>query len=262
MGGHVEVVREGQVGWLQVSHLERRNALTPPMITALIEAVEALESDRSIRCLVLTGAGHQAFSAGFDITYLDSPDSPQPGVERDMVEALAERIANAAKPTIAMINGDAVGAGCDLALSCDIRIAAETARFGMPPVRLGILYDWRGIARLFETGGLAAAQELLLTGHLITASRALQLGLVQEIVEAAHLRSRVTAVAEEVAAGAPLAVAGAKAILRQLTAARMSLPEHALEAIRRIQAQVWASADAREGAAAFRERRRPRFTGQ
>jgi enoyl-CoA hydratase/carnithine racemase len=155
-------------------------------------------------------------------------------------------------PVVAKVNGVASGTGCDLAVSCDLRIASETARFQMPPVKLGVLYETGGMARLVQTVGQAFARELLLCGEPIDADRALEIGLVHRVVPSERLDEEAERVLETIAANAPLSVAASKIAVNAITDAA------APAAARR---RVWASADAREGPRAFRERRPPEFTG-
>src|SRR4051794_32155964 len=132
------------------------------------------------RVLVLTGAD-PAFCAGFDITRIESPGSESGGAERDLVERLCARLRRVPLPVVARLNGVASGAGCDLAVSCDVRFASTEARLSMPPAKLGFLYSWEGTARLVSAVGPAAAKELLFSGELVDAERALQVGLVNRV---------------------------------------------------------------------------------
>jgi enoyl-CoA hydratase/carnithine racemase len=244
---------------LTLNRPERRNALTPELIEALHGALEEIEADASIRAVVVSGAG-SAFCAGFDIARIESPGSPGGGAERDLVERLCARLREIPPPVVAKVNGDASGAGCDLAVSCDVRFAATTARMAMPPARLGFLYSWQGTGRLVASIGPAAAKELLFSGELIDAERALAIGLVNRVYPPERLDDETQRYVEAVAANAPLAVAASKLLVNLLTAATPS--DETLSRMEEAGRLVWESDDSEEGPRAFRERRPPRFVGR
>lgn len=245
---------------LTVDRPEKRNAVTPQMIAAIIDLLGRVCADQRIKAAVVTGSGSQAFCAGFDVASIDSPGTKAGGSERDLADALATTVAGMPIPTIAAINGVAVGAGCDLAVACDIRVCAPGARFGIPTAKLGLLYGWRGIRRLVDAIGAPAAKEMLLTGTLIGAQKAYDLGLVTAIVPAVDLLSSAAEIADQIALNAPLSVAGSKRIIDVLASRPPS--DDDLSEFAHIQKRVWASADAVEGSKAFREHRPPRFQGQ
>ncbi|MCC6222893.1 MAG: enoyl-CoA hydratase/isomerase family protein [Thermoleophilia bacterium] len=237
----------------------QRNALTPDLIEELLVALERIDTDPAVRVVVLAGAG-EAFCAGFDVTHLTSPGTPAAGAERDLVERLCTRLRGLRAVTVARVDGIASGGGCDLAVSCDVRFASDRSRFAMPPARLGILYSHQGIARLVALVGPAVARELLFGAEQIDARRALAIGLVNRVVPAAELRAETATFAAAVAANAPLAVAATKRVV-DLVTGEQPLSAASAAAIEELARQVWASADAVEGPAAFRERRSPRFRG-
>ena len=241
---------------------ERRNALTPPLIRGLKALLDRAQQHGGLRAVLLTGAGQKAFCAGFDIAMIDSPGSNTVGSERDLVEELATAVVDVPLPVIAAVNGAAVGAGCDLAVACDIRIGTTATRFGMPPAKLGILYGWKGMDRLLQTVGLAAAKDMLLTGRLVDAQRAYDVGLLSAMVAPEEaLLDEARELAGMVAANAPLSVAGSKRSL-DLLAGRHGSSEAEVAELTAIQKHVWTSEDASEGARAYRERRSPQFTGR
>lgn len=259
---HDELRAEVRDGTLEVviERPHRRNALTPAMVENMRSLVEEVAERGGVRAVLITGAGDKAFCAGFDIADISSPGSDTAGSERDMVNELATAFTELPVPVVAAVNGAAVGAGCDLALACDIRIGAPTARFGMPPVRLGILYAWPGMERLLRTVGYPMASEMLLTGDIVEAERALAVGLMSRIVEADRLLEHARSVCDRLAENSPVAVRASKESLRLLARKPVdSDTEHRLAAI---QAAVWSSSDAQEGARAYREGRRPRFSGE
>lgn len=259
MPGELIASREGRVARLTLNRPERRNALTPELIELLLTELEAIEAEADVRAVVLTGAGG-AFCAGFDIERIKSPGERSAGAERDLVEVLCSRVRSLRPPVIASVNGVASGAGCDLALSCDVRLASTEARLGMPPARLGLLYSHEGMARLVSVVGSAAAKELLLGAELVDAERALQIGMVNRVVAPERLDGEVERFVAAVAANAPLSVAASKLIVN-LIADGAPLAPAALTAIEEAGRRVWASDDSKEGPRAFRERREPRFTG-
>lgn len=258
--GELLVEAERGVVRLTLSRPERRNALTPALIDRLLGELGRVDADADVRVVVLTGAGN-AFCAGYDLDHLTSPGQADAGAERDHVEQLCSRLRALRVPTIAKVNGVASGGGCDLAVSCDVRFASETARFALPPARLGILYSREGFERLTALVGPAVAKELLFAGELVDAARALEIGLVNRVVPAGRLDEETDRFVAEIVANAPLAVTAAKEIV-DLVAAGAPLPPEAEAAVDEAQRRVWASEDAAEGPRAFRERRAPRFTGR
>lgn len=257
----LRVVERGPVVEVTIDRPERRNALTPDVISALMELLAAARGDRQLRAVLLTGTGEKAFCAGFDIEMIESVGGSDTGAERDLVDELATTVRELPVPVVAAVNGAAVGAGCDLAVACDIRVGSPAARFGMPPARLGILYGWKGVERLVNTVGPAAAKELLLTGSLIDAERAHHTGLLSAVVPADELLAEARRITDALAANAPLSVAGSKRMVDLLTRpGALSEGDHA--ALAEIQREVWNSEDAVEGARAYRERRPPEFKGR
>jgi enoyl-CoA hydratase/carnithine racemase len=257
----LEVAVRGATLELTLARPDRRNALTPEVIAALLALLEEAAASDELRAVLLTGTGPKAFCAGFDIARIDSIGGEQVGAERDLVDQLATAVRALPLPVVAAVNGAAVGAGCDLAVACDLRIGAPAARFGMPPARLGILYGWKGMERLLRTVGLPAAKELLLTGRLIDAQRAYDVGLLSAIVDADRLLDEAREFTDTLAANAPLSVAASKRSL-DLLASRDELTQRELDELAALQQRVWNSADAAEGASAYREQRTPRFTGR
>ena len=244
-----------------IDRQNRRNALTPELITSLMGVLDTVARERKLRAVVLTGAGEKAFCAGFDLEMIKSVGRSNAGAERDLVDRLASRVRDLPQPVIAAVNGAAVGAGCDLAVACDIRLGSPGSRFGMPPARLGILYGSQGVERLVRVVGTPAAKELLLTGALIDADRAHHLGLLSAVVPQTALLVEAHRMAEAIAANAPLSVAGSKRMV-DLLAMPVPLSEDVREALEQIQSTVWNSQDAVEGAHAHRERRTPNFEGR
>jgi enoyl-CoA hydratase/carnithine racemase len=245
---------QGPVAWLTINRPEARNALSAGVRAGLWAGLRRFNDDNAARVLVLTGAGDRAFCAGGDLKEMAAdglevppPDfAPQPG-----------RNIEVAKPLIAAVNGVAYAGGFLLAQSCDLCLAADTARFAITEAKVGRGAPWA--APLPWLIPPRIAMQLLLTGEPISAERAFGVGLVNEVVPAAELRARAQAVAETIAANAPLSVLAAKRTVRLIAEQPLS---QAFDAAERIWEPVYRSADAQEGPAAFREKRPPVWTGR
>jgi len=250
----------GGVRVLVIDNPQKRNALDFASLAELEAACVAAARDR-VRCLVLRGAGDQAFSSGFDLGAMDDGqggDRPDLAAERAM-----EAVEAVPCPTVAFVNGAAFGAGCELAATCDLRVASAGIMLGMPPAKLGVVYAAAGLRRFLALMGAAHTREMFFTGRPIEAEAALALGLVSRVVPAERAEAEVLALAEEIAANAPLAVQGMKRILRLLEASHeRGLTEPEREEIALLRTRAFESADLREGRVAFQERRPPRFRGE
>ena len=255
-GLRVEV--DGPVATLTLDRPDSLNALTVPVKVALREALESLAADRSVRAVILTGAG-RAFCAGQDLAEREQPDAAPLEVEvRERYNPIIRALRSMGQPVIAAVNGVAAGAGASLAFACDIRLAAEDARFVLAFGRIGLVPDSGATWFLPRLVGSAKAAELALIGDPVDAAEALRLGLVSRVVPGDRLMAEARALADRLAQGAPLALSLTKSALqRSLT---IDLDE-ALEGEAKLQGIAGASADHAEGLAAFREKRPPRFTG-
>ena len=255
-GLRVEV--DGPIATLTLDRPAALNALTVPVKIALRETLEALAGDRDVRALVLTGAG-RAFCAGQDLAERDEPDAAPLEVEvRERYNPIVRAIRSMGQPVIAAVNGVAAGAGASLAFACDLRIAAEEARFVLAFGRIGLVPDSGATWFLPRLVGPAKAAELALVGDPVDAAEALRLGLVSRVVPGDRLMTEARALAGRLADGAPLALALTKEALGR--SATIGLDE-ALEGEAKLQGIAGASSDHAEGLAAFREKRSPRFTG-
>ena len=255
-GLRVEV--DGPVATLTLDRPQTLNALTVPVKIALREALESIAADTAVRSVILTGAG-RAFCAGQDLAERDEPDAAPLEVEvRERYNPIIRALRSMGQPVIAAVNGVAAGAGASLAFACDLRIAAEEARFVLAFGRIGLVPDSGATWFLPRLVGPAKAAELALVGDAMDAAEALQLGLVSRVVPGDQLMTEARALADRLAEGAPLALSLTKGALeRSLT---VDLDE-ALEGEAKLQGIAGASADHAEGLAAFREKRQPRFTG-
>jgi enoyl-CoA hydratase len=261
--GAIRTEDRGLVRLVVIDNPPKRNALDFESLAQLEEACAGAARD-GVRCLVFRGSGEKAFCSGFDIEAIST--GPREG-EADRPDLAVERAMEAVEavpcPTIAFLNGSAFGAGGELAGSCDLRIAREGISFGMPPAKLGVVYPVGGLRRFLSLLGPARAKELFFTGRPVDAERALAIGLLDRLLPAAAAEAAALALAEEIAANAPLAVQGMKRILRLLEAAHergFTLEEREeLDALRR---RAFESKDTAEGRQAFLEKRPPRFRGE
>jgi enoyl-CoA hydratase/carnithine racemase len=242
-----------RVATITLDRPAKLNAVTPTMARALVSAVQECNDTDDVRAVVLTGAGDRAFSVGSDITALDGYATPWDFRNRvDYCDALRRLL----KPSIAAINGYALGGGLETALSCDIRIAARTARLGAPEVKLGWIGGGGMSAFLSRAAGPSNAALMLMTGDPVEAEQALRWQLVSEVHPPEELLPRAREIAATIASRAPIAVETAKINLR--AAASMS-EDQALEYERDLQTICFATADAAEGRRAFAEKRAPEF---
>ncbi len=232
------------------------NALDRPTLEELRDRLNELADDTAVGVVLLTGAGEKAFVAGADIKYMSGLSAEEALAWGELGHRSARLLETMPKPAIAAINGFALGGGCELALACDLRYAASTAKLGQPEINLGIIPGWGGTQRLARVCGLGVAKDLVLTGRLVDADEALRLGLVSAVHDPVLDKARETA--ELLAAKSPLALAAAKRALN-----RVLHGDHAENL--RLEAQefgdLFATADAKEGMTAFSEKRAPRFTG-
>ncbi len=245
------------IATLTIDRPEVRNALDTATVEEFHRALDELEANKDAGVLVITGGGNQAFVSGADIN-----DIRRRGRDEGLAainSSLFAHVERFLRPTIAAINGYALGGGCELALACDIRIAAETAKFGQPELGLGIIPGAGATQRLPRIVGMGWAKHLVLTGEIIDAAKALEIGLVSSVVPAADLHDRTRDVAKRILRQGPLAARLAKLALN--AAARVDLDSGLLiETL--AQALCYSSEDKMEGTSAFLEKRRARFSGR
>ncbi len=251
-----------RVGTLILQRPDRLNAFNGDMAHEMVQGMRELLADRSLRVVVITGAG-RGFCAGADIDYLREILEAQDEVRgRQLVEAgrdLVNLIRRARIPVIASVNGPAAGAGANLALACDLRIASDRASFGQTFVRVGLHPDWGGLYFLPLLVGRAKAAELMMTGKMIDAEEALRIGLVNQVVLHHDLEKETQALAQQLAGGPPHAIARIK---RGLQVEDEEAIAHLLDYEIEVQLECFRSKDAAEGMKAFLEQRPPKFTGQ
>jgi enoyl-CoA hydratase/carnithine racemase len=250
------------VARLTIARPEARNALDDDVLRAIAEAMPTLDRGIEIRCVVLTGEG-RAFSAGYDIAGIpdDSFETDAEALVAHPFTAALEAIAAHPWPVLAALNGHALGGGLELALTADLRLCARSAKLGMPPAKLGLIYGHTGLQRFIDAIGMPRTKELFLTGRNVSAERAEQIGLVHEVVDDDALEGASLELAAEVAANAPLAIKGNKLAIDTLNANPVLSPEQERELIE-LRRSCFASEDFREGIAAFVEKRRAQWRGE
>ena len=255
----IDVERAESVATVTLNRPEALNAFDTAQLERLLAVLRKLREDRSVRCVVLTGAGDRAFAAGADIKVMVEL-SAQAGLAFGRLGHAATAAVEALpQPAIAAVNGYAFGGGCELALACDIRLAAEQAQFAQPEVGLGIPPGWGGTQRLPRLVGPGLAAELIFTGRRVAAEEALRIGLVNAVYPADRLMPEATAMARRIAAHSPRALAAAK---QAMALAFGGDPGAGLAAELDLFGRSFATADQREGMRSFVEKRSPVFTGE
>ena len=248
----------GRVALLTIDRPEALNAISQDVLEAIQRHLDAVAADGAVQAVVITGGGERAFSAGADVNHMReaSPDEARAFAQRG--QFVLGRIESFPKPVIAAVNGYALGGGCELALACDIRLAAEGARFAQPEVNLGILPGWGATQRLPRLTSPAFAKEMIFTGRMVGAEEAMRAGLVNRVLPADELVDAAVAMGEEIAAKAAGAVAASKELVNRAFDGELdgNLARE-VEAF----ARAFGSHDQREGMAAFFEKRAPQFEG-
>jgi len=252
------------VGTLTFNRPERKNALSPELLLMIHKTLEGWGLSDEVRVVVFTGGSGKAFSSGYDIAAIPTEMNPELAElmkTHNPLELALNTVAQFPNPTIAMMNGYAFGAGLNLAMCCDMRIAQSDISVGMPPAKLGLVYHPEGIRQFIEVVGMAKARDIFFTGRTYKDIEALHMGLVDRLVQAAELTSITYGIAEEIAANAPLSLKGTKKILAMFRD-RVRLTEKQIAEADRLIGEAFNSDDLKEGMAAFFEKRKPRFTGR
>ena len=248
-------IKDG-IATVAMNRPEKRNALNTALLDGLTNIFQQLESNPEVRAVVIRGEG-KAFCSGLDLRELSSRQSsggdPESGVTK-----IFQQIERSRHPTIAMVQGDALAGGCELALHCDLRVASDAARFGMPLARLGLVVPFPLGQKLVEIIGPAFTKQILFTGHPIDAKRAYEIGMIHQLVSASELEAATYTLARTIADNAPLSLAGMKAtILRSISLREKIDYQDLSDLVNRARK----SADAQEGVKAMLEKRKPAFRG-
>jgi enoyl-CoA hydratase/carnithine racemase len=249
---------------LTISNPAKRNALDHPILDAISATLTELgTADSRARCVIVTGA-HEMFSAGYDIGEIPADEFEERAealVAHPFTEAI-DALEAFPYPTLAALPGHTIGGGLELALSCDLRVAREGLKLGMPPAKLGLVYSHTGVRRFIDAIGAARTRELFLLGRYIDAQTALEWGLVNRIVPTEQLEAATLELASELAGNAPLSKTGNKRVIAALLDARDGLAEDVEAELIELRRASFASADMREGMKAFAEKRPPRWSGR
>ena len=245
----IQVEVDAAVAVVTIDREEALNALDVATLTELRDRLRKLAGDAAVRAVVLTGAGEKAFAAGADIKYMSGLDVMAARAWGALGHETAHLLEEMPKPTIAAVNGFALGGGCELALACDLRYASSRAKLGQPEINLAIVPGWGGTQRLSRLCGVGVAKELIFSGRTVDAEEAVRIGLVNAIAD--PVLDRAVEVARVLAKKSAIALALAKRLV--------NMSPGALEVEAREFGDLFASADAKEGLAAFVEKREPRF---
>ncbi|MEZ4416947.1 MAG: enoyl-CoA hydratase-related protein [Gemmatimonadota bacterium] len=255
----VRVEREDGIATVVIDRAEKLNALNPQVIDEIGAAFASLYDDEDVRGVLLTGAGDKAFVAGADIGVLATM-GPLTGVEVSRQgQQVFRRIERFPKPVVAVIPGYALGGGCELALACHLRVASEKARFGLPEVGLGIIPGYGGTLRLARLVGLGRALEMTLTGEMVGAARAMEIGLVNKVFPPEELHEGARSFLRSITKNGPVAV---RMALESVFHALDASPEDALEFESSLFGLLASTEDMKEGMGAFLEKRKPDFKGR
>jgi enoyl-CoA hydratase/carnithine racemase len=261
LGERIVAEKQGPIGWLTFNNPARRNAISIDMWEAIPKALDRFEQDPEVRVIVLKGEGDKAFVSGADVSQYEKQRSSAEGIQyyEEIAGRVAERLQNCDKVIIAMIRGYCLGAGVNIALCCDLRIAAEDAKLGIPAAKLGLGYRAASLKNLVDIVGPAYAREVLITGRHFSAAEAKTMGLVHRVAPVAQLESLVLEYCAMISENAPLTIRASKRVVRELLKLSTAFDPEACAALVK---QCFESQDYIEGRRAFMEKRKPVFQGK
>jgi enoyl-CoA hydratase/3-hydroxyacyl-CoA dehydrogenase len=253
------VKKEEGIGWITLNRPHRLNTLTADMVDEMHSVLNDFEADKEVKCIVITGAGDKAFSAGADVTAFQGLTPATAAEASSKGQALYSRLEKIGKPVIASLNGYALGGGLEMAIACDFRIASESAEMGQTESNLGLIPGWGGTQRLVRIVGLPKAKELIMLGNRISADEAARIGLVTKVVPKAKLQEETMALARKLADGPPIALRLAKETINFGTQVPLDIGL-------KLEAEAFGIAlstkDVMEGVSAFMSKRKPEFKGK
>ncbi len=259
MGGNpaIYLEKDGPIGWLVLNQPAKRNALSEAMWDAIPALLDQAAQDKAIRVVVVRGVDHKAFAAGADISEFEkvhaSPDSSQ--AYNRIVQRAERQLSRFAKPTVAMIQGPCVGGGCGIAVACDLRFADDTARFGIPPAKLGLVYSLHDTKLVVDKIGPARAMDMLYTGRLVDAAEALRIGLIDRLLSPETIEAETRSYCEMIAQSSQFSVRATKRIVRMILDGDAEDSDETLKLFD----DAFRGEDFVEGRTAFMEKRKPAF---
>jgi enoyl-CoA hydratase/carnithine racemase len=265
--GMLLIEKKGRVCTVVLNCPEKKNALNAELLLDLYKNMGRISGDDGIRAIVIRGAGDEAFCSGYDIGALTAGSDPKMAETTGrsdsfgLFEMAVEAITNYPYPVIAMVNGYAFGGGCELAVSCDLRVGGDHVRMGMTPAKIGMIYTPEGLMRFIRTIGLSKTREIFFTGRTYDAFQAKEMGLLDYLIPQSDLESFTYDLAEEIVGNAPLSLKGIKRILNLILRSHTDMAADDRKEAEDIVARVIKSHDLKEGQAAFLEKRRPQFRG-
>jgi len=255
----IKIEREQSIVWITLNRPHRLNAFNDVLMEELSDILDVVEADPSVRCVVITGEGDRAFSAGADITAFPKATPVTAAEFSRRGQKVFSKIEELSKPVIAAINGYALGGGLELALACDFRIASEHAELGSPEINLGIIPGWGGTQRLVRVVGIANAKKLVMLGDRVKSDEALKMGLVDKVVPFEKLREEAKALAQRLCEGPPVALKYAKHAINFGTQVPLDI---GLRIEAGLMALLFSTKDIKTGIEAFMSRRKPEFKGE
>ena len=258
--------REGYIATITINRPDQRNAMLSVMWKWIAETMEELNKDNDVRCVIIRGAGDKAFASGADISEFEVWTSPEKAREYGgLIEGALQSIERHRNPVIAMIQGYALGAGCQLSVACDLRILADTAKVGIPSAKLGVMLNYENYQRFVNLVGISTAREIFFIGRALDARRAKEVGYANYVVPKPELETFAYGIAREISENAPLSVRGSKRVLQTALLHGMLDREHdadVLAELDELSSSCFLSEDMKEGVTAFFGKRKADFKGK